>query len=56
LVIQWAKEEDGVDVSGLREKVGREWKGLQRDGEQERTKRRKLEKPEGDEELDGLEE
>lgn len=56
LVIQWAKEEDGIDVSGLREKVGREWKGLQRDGEQERTKRRKLEKPDGDEELDGLEE
>lgn len=56
LVIQWAKEEDGVDVSGLREKVGREWKGLQRDGEQERTKRRKLEKPDGDEEMDGLDE
>lgn len=56
LVIQWAKEEDGIDVEGLREKVGREWKGLQRDGEQERTKKRKLEKAEGgDDDLDGLE-
>lgn len=55
LVIQWAKEEDGIDVSGLREKVGREWKGLQRDGEQERTRKRKLENTGGEEDLDGLE-
>lgn len=58
LVIQWAKEEDGIDVSGLREKVGREWQGLQRDGEQERTKRRKFENAPGaggDEDMDGLE-
>lgn len=55
LVIQWAKEEDGVDVEGLREKVGREWKGLLRDGEQERTKKRKLENAAGEDDLDGLE-
>jgi multiple RNA-binding domain-containing protein 1 len=55
LKIQWNLESDGADVSQLREKVGRQWTGLQRSDEQHRVKKRKLEVQKGDDENDGLE-
>jgi multiple RNA-binding domain-containing protein 1 len=56
LKIQWNLEGDGVaDVGQLREKVGRQWTGLQKSDEQHRVKKRKLEIQKGDEENDGLE-
>jgi len=27
LIVEWAKGDGGVDIQGLREKVGRDWKG-----------------------------
>jgi len=54
LVLQWAREEDGVDVEGLRERVGRDWRGLVSANE-ERGRKRKLELEGGADELDGLE-
>lgn len=55
LVVNWAEEDSEVDVEGLRQKVGREWTGLQAAGENQRTKKRKLEKGEVDDEMDGME-
>jgi multiple RNA-binding domain-containing protein 1 len=55
LKIQWNLETDGADVTQLREKVGRQWTGLQKSDEQHRVKKRKLEIGKGDEENDGLE-
>ncbi|KAK8865652.1 multiple RNA-binding domain-containing protein 1 [Kwoniella newhampshirensis] len=58
LVLEWAKENDEVDVSSLREKVGREVRGL-KEGEEGRIgKRRKLDLSGGgdkQDDLDGLE-
>lgn len=53
LVLQWAKEEDGVDIDELREKAGRDYRNVKQ-GEEVRAKKRKLEKGDGAEEMDGL--
>jgi multiple RNA-binding domain-containing protein 1 len=60
LVLEWAKAGDTVDVEGLREKVGRDWRGMM--GEGGERKKRKLELGLGGdgpggarEDMDGLE-
>jgi multiple RNA-binding domain-containing protein 1 len=56
LVLEWAKEGEGVDVGNLRERVGRDWRGNRAEGEGERVgKRRKLDLGGGaGQEMDGL--
>ena len=55
LVLEWAKERDGVGVDSLREKVGRDYRGVE-EFAKDREKRRKLDLTgEGREEMDGLE-
>ncbi|EIW72843.1 hypothetical protein TREMEDRAFT_25743, partial [Tremella mesenterica DSM 1558] len=55
LVIQWAKEDDEVDVSGLREKASRDARFLTDDGGGERAKKRKVRMDATAEDMDGLE-
>nr|XP_031859355.1 multiple RNA-binding domain-containing protein 1 [Kwoniella shandongensis]KAA5526427.1 multiple RNA-binding domain-containing protein 1 [Kwoniella shandongensis] len=58
LVLEWAKENDEVDVSSLREKVGREVRGLKEGEDGRGGKRRKLDLTGGgdkQDDLDGLE-
>lgn len=53
LVLEWAKEGEGVDVRSLREKIGRDYKA--NDGEERMGKKRKLDLGGKGEEMDGLE-
>ena len=56
LVMEWAKEGESVDVSSLREKVGRDFKDIEGEGDRVGKKRKlNLIGPQNGEEMDGLE-